>query len=165
MIVICSGAAAILAGVAIFAIALHRKNDVTIEAFLSHMRHLTASGKEALEKASEPLPDCIAITKDDAMTVFYNSRLNLKIANRARLCEPADIELQAMFETLLEDHRKLRWLFIITAIELFVGKLGLGFVPMYARLLLGTYAEELELLSQISDKCGPLEGNAIRAIL
>lgn len=163
-----SGAAAILAGVIILAIIRNRTKDSTIEVFLNHMRKLTPDGQTALDTVSEgddPAIHSIMFSNWDARTVFFNSRMNVRIANRARLCEPTDRELHALFETLQEDHKKLRVQFLLTLAESFIGRLGLGIVPMYAPVLLWTYAEELELLSQISDKCGPLERNAIRAIL
>ena len=168
MIVIISGAAALLAGAVAFSIFSFRASDNTIETFVSSMRILTPDGRAALDEVcAGPDPTRrgdLHLSKDDLSTLFWNSRLNVRIANRARLCDPKDRELEAMFKVLQADHAKLRWQIVITVIEQIVGKLGLG-QTTYPRLLLWTYGDELELLNQISEKCGPLEGDAIRAIL
>lgn len=159
MIIFYSGAATLLlAGAVIIAIHRRRADDQSIEALISRMRKLSPAGQIALDKvngvrdAAEP----IELSDEDVRTILYNSRLWLRLANRCRQSQMDDAELQAMFEILQED---------CSATETIVGRLTHGCIPTYARLLLWTYGEELELLSQISDKCGLTEGNAIQAIL
>jgi len=163
-----SGAAALLAGAVAFSVFRFRASDKSIETFICSMRTLTPSGRAALEEVcAGPDPAIrgnLYLSRDDISTVFWNSRLNVRIANRARQCEPEDTELAAIFRILQADHAKLRWQIFLFVIESVVGKLRLG-QSAYPRLLLWTYGDELVLLSQISEKCGPLEGNAIRAIL
>lgn len=157
------GASLLLAG-AIPILFRQRVPDTTIEKLLNNIRTFTPGGKETLntvEHAEDPSDLAIKLSARDRLTAFMNSRLFLKIANRARLCDPQNRELAFMFTVMQETHSKLRWLLVLSAIESFVGRLGLG---MYARILLWTYGEELDLLKLISKKCGP-EGHAIRAVL
>ena len=170
MIVIYSGAAFLLAGAVALSLTRFRASDKIIENFLRDLRTLTLNGSTALDhvcKGANPYsdPEPITLTKADLLTIFWNSRLHVKVGNRARLCEPGDSELIALFHALQADHKKLRWLLLLCAIESIVGRLGLGHITMYARVLLWTYGGELELLNHISEKCGPTEGAAIRAIL
>jgi hypothetical protein len=164
------GAAAILAGaLASPSISHFRISGNTVETFLRETRSLSESGLAALHEirsgkdpASGP-PDA-HLSKGDITNIFWNSRRFVCFANHARLCNPEDTELGAMFEIMWNDHAKLRWQIILSMIESILGKLGLGQITIYSGLLLWTYGEELELLDQISQKCG-LEGTAIRAIL
>lgn len=158
------GASLLFAGTFPIIISRHRASDTTIEALLSNIRTFSTDGKESLdtvETAEDPCDLAVKLSARDRVTAFLNSRLFLKISNRARLCDPLNSDLTAMFEVMQENHSRLRWLLLLSVIESIVGRLGLG---MYARILLWTYGEELELLRLISKKCGP-EGNAIRAIL
>jgi hypothetical protein len=168
MIIMISGAAALLAGSVSFSLFRYRTTDKTIETFIRSMRTLTPPGRAALKKVcGGPNPSSqgdLDLSLEDILTVFANSRLNVRIANRARQCEPEDKELAAIFQVLQEKHAELRWRIFLLAIESIIGKLRLG-QSVYPRMLLWTYGDELELLGQISEKCGPLEGNAIRAIL
>ena len=168
MIPMISGAAVLLAGAVSFSLFRFRTTDKSIETFIQSMRTLTPSGRAALDEVcagpDPALRGNLYLSRDDISTVFWNSRLNVRIANRARQCEPEDRELAAMFQILQEAHAKLRWQIFLFGIESIIGKVRLG-QSAYPRLLLWTYGDELELLSQISEKCGPLEGTAIRAIL
>lgn len=162
-----SGAAILLAGTTIAATYRFAGKDKTIEAFLCKIKPLTPSGVCALESVSiSPIiGPLIVLSRRDIPILFTNSRLLVKVGNRARLCVLEDRELNALFGALQDDHRKLRLLIVLSIIERIVGRLGLGYITMYASVMLWTYAEELEILSQISEKCGPSEGDAIRAIL
>jgi len=169
MIIMISGAAALLAGAVTFSLFRFQNTDKSIETFVRSMRTLTPSGHAALESvcaghdpASGPK---VNLSKETVFTIFWNSRLHVCLANHARLCNPQDTELGTLFTDMQADHAKLRWQIVLYLIESFVGKLRLGQITIYPLLLLWTYGDELELLSQISEKCGPLEGNAIRAIL
>jgi hypothetical protein len=158
------GASMLFAGTVPIILFRHRAPDTTIEAFLGHLRPFSLAGKESFDevkKGDDPCDISIKLSARDRVTSFWNSRLFLQIANRARLCDPQNGELAVMFEVMREHHSRLRRCLLLTVIESFVGRLGFG---MYARILLWTYGEELELLSLISKKCGP-EGHAIRAIL
>jgi hypothetical protein len=158
------GASLLFAGAIPTILLRHRVPDTTIESFLANIRTFSIAGKESFDNVKngdDPCDNSVQLSAHDRITAFWNSRLFLRIANRARLSDPLNGDLTAMFEVMQENHSRLRWLLILSIIESFVGKLGFG---MYARILLWTYGEELELLSLISQKCGP-EGNAIRAIL
>jgi hypothetical protein len=164
------GAAAVLAGASVVTVSRNRSNLNTIETFISSMRPLTVAGNTALDEVCrgkdpniDPTP--MRLSKTDLRTIFWNSRLNVCVANCMRLAEPENLEWAVILRSMLTAHSKTRWLILLSAIELIVGRLGLGQITIYPRLLLWTYGEELELLELISEKCSPLEGNAIRAIL
>lgn len=167
MIAIFSGAAALLAGASFATIVRHRSSDNTVEAFILSHRALTPAVNEVLDAVSKGLSPKdvltpIHLTQDDLKDIFWNSRVNVCVANRMRRAEPDIPEWCVILTSMRAAHAKTRWLILLSAIELIVGRLGLG---MYARVLLWTYGEELELLSQISERCSPLEGTAIQAIL
>lgn len=158
------GASILIAGAVPVVILRHRSPDTRMEAFVGNIRPFSLSGKESfneVKNGDDPCDISIKLSARDRMTAFWNSRLFLQIANRARLCDPQNGNLTAMFEVMQENHSRLRWLLLLSVIESFVGRLGFG---MYARILLWTYGEELELLGIISQNCGP-EGRAIQAIL
>lgn len=158
------GASILFAGSIPIILLRHRSPDTRMESLISNMRPLSPAGKEsfnAINNGDDPSENSVELSASDRMAAFWNSRLFIQLANRARLCDPQNGDLMAAFEVMQEKHSKLRWLLLLSAIESIVGRLGLG---MYARILLWTYGEELELLSIISKKCGP-EGRAIQAIL
>jgi hypothetical protein len=162
-----SGAATLLAGTVAFSFFRFRTSDPTIENFLKETRQLSPSGKASLEEVCDnydPSGNAVSLSKGDIQGILWNSRLWVCIANRARLCEPDDQELAASFHIIHKQHAKLRWFVLLAIIEQIVGKLGLGRVTMYHRMILWTYGVELELLEQISKKCG-IEGPALQAIL
>jgi hypothetical protein len=158
------GASALIASAVPVVFFRHRSPDTKIQEFIGNIRAFSPTGKksfDAVNAGNAPSENPIKLSGRDQFTAFWNSRLFLQIANRARLCDPPNRELAFMFKVMQETHAKLRWLLVLSAIETFVGRLGLG---MYARILLWTYGEELDLLTLISKKCGP-EGHAIQAIL
>jgi hypothetical protein len=158
------GASLLFAGATPLVLFRHRSPDTRMDVFIGNIRPLSVAGKESfneVKNAHDATENPIQLSARDRITTFWNSRLFLQIANRARLCDPLNGDLAAMFEVMQETHSKLRWLLLLSVIESIVGRLGLG---MYARILLWTYGEELELLRLISKNCGT-EGDAIRAIL
>jgi hypothetical protein len=158
------GASLLFAGTIPFFLYRDRTPDTKMDAFIGNIRAFSLAGKESfneVKNGDDPCDISIKLSARDRVTAFQNSRLFLQIANRARLCNPQNGDLTAMFEVMQENHSRLRWLLLLSVIESFVGRLGFG---MYARILLWTYGEELELLSTISENCGP-EGHAIQAIL
>jgi hypothetical protein len=158
------GASMLFAGAIPFFLYRDRTPDTKMEALIGSIRPLSLAGKEsfnAVNSGDDPSENPVALSANDWITTFWNSRLFIQLANRARLCDPQNGDLSAALEVMQEKHAKLRWLLLLSVIESIVGRLGLG---MYARILLWTYGEELEILSLISKKCGP-EGHAIQAIL
>jgi hypothetical protein len=165
MIAMISGAAALLAGAVSFSLFRYRTSDKTDA---NCLRKLSESAQDALDAVcTNPNPSSgpeVSVSWRDLHTIFRISRQLVMVTNRARLGHTADQELPHLLDMLQEDHAKLRWLLFLVAIESFVGRLGLGSLTHYTREVLWTYGEELVLLDQISQKCGPMEGHAIRAI-
>lgn len=164
-----SGAATLLAGAATFSLFRYKTSDKANGKFMST---LSEQGQAALDlvcsgsnPSSNPSGDEIRVSWKDRWAIFHNSRRWVMATNRARLWHPADVELPILLDFMQEYHAKMRWLLFLVAIESIVGKLGLGSITHYTRELLWTYGDELELLDQITEKCGPLEGRAIQAIL
>jgi hypothetical protein len=158
------GASLLFAGTIPLILFCHQGPDTKMELLIGSIRPLSLAGKESFSTANsgdDPSENPIKLSANDLITTFWNSRLFIQLANRARLCDPQNGDLASALEVMQEKHAKLRWLLLLSVIESIVGRLGLG---MYARILLWTYGEELELLSLISKKCGP-EGHAIQAIL
>lgn len=148
-------------------LARHRSTDSSMEYFLQQTRQLSPAGKTYLDDVCQhhdPSEDQISLSRDDVSAIFWNSRLYLCVANRARLRDPEDSELTHIFHILHKDHAKLRLLIFLAIIEHMIGKLGLGRVTMAHRMILWTYGGELYLLGLISEKFGP-EGTALHAIL
>jgi hypothetical protein len=170
MTVILSGAAVLLAGVIISLFALRFWGQRQAIPFLvSHTRKLSDEAYRSMEQACEERlsmgSTLIVLSLRDRLSIFHNSSLNLRIADRATLAMRTDRDLAQMFANLQEDHRKVRWMLILSPLEWIIGKLGLDALTIYSRAILVTYAEELELLSLVSEKCGPTERAAIQAIL
>jgi hypothetical protein len=163
-----SGAATLLAGTVAFSLFRFKTSDKAIDKPLSALSEEGQTALDAVCGGSNPSnhedPE-IALSWRDRWAIFYNSRRQVMATNRARLWHPTDVELPILLDMLQKRHAKLRWLLFLAAIESIIGKLGLGSITHYTRELLWTYGEELELLDQITKKCGPLEGHAIRAIL
>jgi hypothetical protein len=159
-----SGAATLLAGAVAFSFLRFRTSDPTIENFLNETRKLSPSGRAALEDVCgqfmSPWDDSVRLSRADIAAIFWNSRRFVCFANHARLHLPNDEELVAIFHIIQKEHAKLRWLVLLAIIEQIVGKMGLGRVTMYHRMILWTYGLELNLLDDITQKYG-LEGTAI----
>lgn len=165
MIAIYTGAAALLAGTVTVTVARLRTNDNSIQTLLLGMRQLSKPCQEAFDEVNagpDPTGTRITLAWGELPKFFWNSRLWIEVANHMRLAEPDVPEWAAILNSMRVAHAKTRWLILLSAMELIVGRLGLG---MYARVLLWTYGEELELLGLISERCSPLEGTAIQAIL
>lgn len=164
-----SGAATLLAGAATFSLLRFRNSAKADDKLMST---LSEEGQAALDlvcsgsnPSSNPSGNEIHVSWKDRWAIFHNSRRWVMAANRARQWHPADEELPILLDFMQAYHAKMRWLLFLVAIESIVGKLGLGSITHYTRELLWTYGDELELLDQITEKCGPLEGRAIQAIL
>jgi hypothetical protein len=143
----------------------------SVETFIRSMRTLSKAGEESMNEVNcgkDPNKDLtpVHLSRYDIWTLFWNSRLNVCIANLMRVSEPDNPAWELILRKMQAGHgevcRLARQMILLSAIKPIVGRLGLG---MYAHVLLWTYGEELELLSQISERCSPLEGTAIRAIL
>jgi hypothetical protein len=99
--------------------------------------------KDALGSRSIPMNDIIA--------VYFNSRENMRLANKARL-DTGRPDCVMFLERIQCDHSKIKRLAGAALLERGVGTL-IPWQPLYSRVLLWTYAEEQELLDNLAEYC------------
>lgn len=102
----------------------------------------------------EPYKDSVGSTSipiKDIVAVYFNSRENRRLANKARF-EDGRPDCVMFLERIQCDHSKIKRLAGAALLERGVGTL-IPWQPLYSRVLLWTYAEEQELLDNLAEYC------------
>ena len=119
---------------------------------------LSFSAKAALEQLSEPKPDFRmvrpSLQRRDLLSLYGNSRLAAREAHRLLLQHAGDEDFEASVIIAEDRHRRLKALILMTLFEQAVSLVFRSRLPLYARALLWTYSEMIELIHQLAQDSG-----------